>query len=61
MKKTYLKPEVLSVDIVVETMIAQSNGNVSGDGVGSGGTGGQRPKSASQGDWDNIWSNGGSN
>ena len=55
MKKSYLKPVIVSTEVVVESMIAQSNGSSIGQGP-------VRPGSKEQqGDWDNIWSDGGSN
>ncbi len=53
MKKTYLKPVVLSMDVVVESMIATS-GELKPGKPGRG-------AKEQQGDWDNIWSGGGSN
>lgn len=53
MKKTYLKPVIVSTEVVVESMIAESSG------IGQGEV---RPRGKEQqGDWDNIWSDGGSN
>lgn len=61
MKKTYLKPKAVSVNVITDGIIAVST---SGDGVGSGGSrpsGGRGSAKEQQGDWDNIWSGGGSN
>ena len=51
MKKDYLKPEIISVDVVTENFLASS-----GDNTIPGGDGNVIPKSGeSRGEWGDIW------
>lgn len=56
MKKTYLKPETVSVNVITDSMIATSGGSLTDKPSRPG-----RGAKEQQGDWDNIWNDGGSN
>lgn len=57
MKKEYVKPAVLVEEILFETMIATSNGNVNPDGgdTGLGGQPGYGDSNDRRGGWGNLW------
>ena len=51
MKKDYLKPEIISVDVVTENFLASSDNTIPG------GSGNVIPKSGeSRGEWGSVWS-----
>ena len=55
MKKNYLKPETVMVDVVLCNMIATSgNTNVGG---GNAGSGFPNESKGSRGEWGNVWAN----
>ena len=61
MKKNYFKPEVVSVNVVVEAMIATSNGRPEEGGSIGGGSLPPIPANERRGEWGNVWGGGGSN
>ena len=54
MKKTYLKPEIFSLNVFCDAMLAQSNGGTVKPGVGFDEEGGPNANK-NRGEWGNVW------
>ena len=57
MKKNYLKPKTINVELISEPLMNAVSGEQTGAGTGSGSAGAEDPEVAapSRGEWGNLW------
>ena len=57
MKKTYLKPEMISLNVVSESIMIPTSGNTTVDPNNPLGPGSPEEARGHRGEWGNVWAN----
>lgn len=57
MKKIYVTPEIVNVEMMAEPVMTAVSGETTGAGVGNGSAGSNtpNPSAGNRGDWGNLW------